>query len=414
LRDWNSLIYFARLNKEVMEELDFGFGDEFSVKITPQQTQENHTAVQQVESKTTEMEISKTEEIEYFSQEFSRGLIALAEEYCPDPFASLDTEMQQKQLKFQTVALFGFPFEIPGEYEMERRIGIELGPEKVYYSIKSSSLRAIKDANAKYYEFLSNLPPPGAITLEETSTIERFFSDTLAPFNRIIGFGGANSLLNTYFAHIDRFPQRNIDYMIKISPKLSRKPLPIPQISKKPKETDEADPTPPPKPVHNNNYVTALEPAERGRLIHFGVLDNEASQSEFNSVTQEDKSRVYFLDKRNKTNITAFTNLLSDLKADLQKSQRTDTSTLRLGLMLDCESIQARYVTGVSCPAIFGLTHQEIQSIFELCLQPGIDLRVLLLTNYNPAIEMDRSARFLTLLLHNFLQLMKDSRQSPA
>lgn len=392
-------------------DTDFGFGAGFSGKVVesrPDGQTEGAKGVPGAEvvldRESRKQDLFAREEVgevEYFGQEFSQGSVALVERFGNSAFEQLDSGDRGTAGEQTSVALFGFPFEIPGEYEMERRIGIELGPEKIFTAIKSYGLRSIEDPHCKYYEFLSNLPPPGAIILEE-ATIKVFFSEGLVPFDTVIGLGGGNHLLNTFFAHIDPLSTRRLDYMVKISPKISRKPLLAAKL-------EAGDTNTPPLIIHNSNYATALNQSAKERLIHFGVLDSECCQAEVDSVVKKDKSSVLYLDKKNYVNVGNFSNLLDRISAEAKI--KGSSKTAKLGLMIDCESIKADLIPGVSSPAVFGLNSEELQAILNRCTQPDVQLSALLLTNFNPAIETDRSSRFLAFLIHSLFQAIKDTRE---
>lgn len=382
-------------------DTDFGFGPGFAVKLetSPKQPQTDVNIAPAATETFFEVEKKETTEIEYFSQEFSQGSVALVERfgtYSAESVGSPDASNKTGK----SVALFGFPFEIAGEYELERRIGIELGPEKIFAAIKSSGLRSIEDPHCRYYEFLSNLPPPGAIILEDPSTVKVFFSEGLLPFDTVIGFGGGNHLLNTFFAHIDKLPTRRVDRMVKISPKISRKPILTAKL-------EAGDNSTPPPIIHNNNYATALDQSAREKTIHFGVIDSEASQAEVNLVLNKDGSKVVYLDKTNRANCENFSALVNSLVDELKT--KPNTTRPKIGLMIDCESIKGELVPGVSSPAIFGLNTEELQGIFNRCVQPDVQLSVVLLTNFNPAIETDRSSRYLAFMIHSLLEEIKSS-----
>ena len=400
-------------------DTDFGFD---TSKIKPSITRGEHPPVEQppthvfmeppAQTVTLQPEVVADHFPEYFAEELLQGTIALVEEFSVYPFAGLGSDSPQNPKRKYSVGFFGFPFEIPGEFEMERRVGIELAPEKVYSALKSSGLRAVLDQNAKYYEFLSNLPPAGAIILEDESTVARYFSKNLSPFDLVIGLGGGNHLLNTFFAHIDSMPTRKLDYLIKISPKTSRKPIKV-QSSKSQSGHVELDlhGRPVNQTIHNNNYFSAIHSSARNRVIHFGVLDSEASQAEIDLIVNEDKSSVVFLDKSNQRNLDSFSQLITQLKSKKSSEQASEISLPRVGLLIDCESIQSTWLPGVSNPAIFGLTHSEIKGILASCVSQtsGIKLSTVLFTNFNPAIETDRTSRFLAVLIHSLLQNLKDS-----
>lgn len=262
---------------------------------------------------------------------------------------------------------------------VQRRPGSDSGPRQFCKLIKYSPLVAIKNIHATYwdcFEYMeseSHLFSNSSFKTKYKTLIEQCSEKDLA-----ICVGGDSSSLNTLLE-----ADKEVDVILKISSNLSRGPMEI---------TQEMD---------NSNYITYLNEETRAKIIHYGILDYTNTQEQVNCVLIKDKAKVVFLDKLGKTNSIELSKLLTGLNPKT-----------KLAVMIDCESLTPDYFPGVSDPSIFGLEEDEIFSIVEKLASADVNLKLLIFSNYNPAVESRRSGDILCYLIYSMLMKLKSAGSS--
>lgn len=265
--------------------------------------------------------------------------------------------------------MFGYANELDCS-KSHRRPGSQTGPGQFCRVVKFSPLRAINDHHTAYIDCFEYM----GVDSEQYKAAS-YIGNLNALHEHCrrgdlkICIGGDNSALSV-MAQADP----DFDVLIKISPNLSR------GICEK--EED----------INHQNYVSCINETLRPKIVHFGILDYTCSNSEVRSVIEEDKAKIVYLDKFEKSNLKAFSELLSNF-----------SSTTKIGVMIDCESLNPDYFPGVTTPSVFGLQEKEIFGIMEKLGSSDINLKILLFTNFNPTVESRRTGDVLTYLIHTLL-----------
>lgn len=240
--------------------------------------------------------------------------------------------------------------------------------------LKFNPLRAIADPHSTYLDCFGYLGTDGQLfqlpsfTSKYTALHEHFQDKDLA-----ICIGGDSSLL-PIMAEIDP----DIDLIIKISPCLSRG---------QPGKEGKRD---------HNSFVSSMSDTLRSKIVHFGVLDYTTSQSEVNTVLQDDQAKIVYLDKFGKSNVQALAAVLANYGP-----------TTKTAVVIDCESLTPDYFPGVPNPAVFGLEEKEIFGIMDKLGGVDLNMKMLLFANYNPTVESRRSGDVLAYLIYTYLNRSK-------
>lgn len=261
----------------------------------------------------------------------------------------------------------------------QRRPGSDSGPRQFAKVIKYSPLAAIKDIHSTYWDCFDYMESePHIFSQASFRTKFQTLREHCTEKDLSIVIGGDSSSLNTLI-EVDS----DFDVILKISPNLSCGPLVISQK------------------MDNRNYITYLKDSVRAKVIHFGVLDYTNTQEEVTCVLKQDKASIVYLDKLGKTNAEEFGKIVSSFNPKT-----------KVGVLIDCESFTPDYFPGVSDPSVFGLEEKEIFTIVEKLASSDINLKLLIFSNYNPAVESRRSGDVLFYLIYTLLSKLRSASSS--
>lgn len=255
-----------------------------------------------------------------------------------------------------------------------RRPGAENGPSQFHKILKYSLLVAIESESTRFIDCFGYM---GADCHSYNVGTYKSRYETLTP---TLKKGDASIVIGGDMNILPNLITPDLDVIIKISPSLSRGPIELG------------------KACDHSNYVSGLTTENRGKLVHFGVLDYLNTQSQVDTVLQQDKAKIIYLDKLDQTNAQQFQTFLSSLPKDKT-----------IGVFIDCESLTPDYFPGVSDPSVFGLVEKEAFSILEALGKAEVWVKTVAFGNFNPTVESRRSADCLLYLLYSYLQ----SRKSP-
>lgn len=127
-----------------------------------------------------------------------------------------------------------------------------------------------------------------------------------------------------------------------------------------------------------------------GKFCEFAVQGNQCSADHADFVTRHNGKLIWLSQLRESTAMKEFQDVLNWFG-------EKDTF-----VSFDIDSIQGADCPGVSCPSVIGLTAQEALNI---CLKAGrhSKTRLLDLSEFNPEIEEDRTARLVSNMIYYFL-----------